>query len=98
MRTKRDLVIEENIRILVALVAGKSRGDQAFLQLRGFRNVYRLAIQLRALARFSNEQLVPGRVIHDSGNALSFCARSMLQRHRDGKDRKPVSEIRSAVQ
>src|ERR1700756_4071158 len=55
VRAQRDLVIEINIGILVALMAGKTGRDQAFLQLRGLRHVDRLAIEVCASSLLSRE-------------------------------------------
>ncbi len=41
VRVQRDLVIEVNIRILVPLVTRETRGQEAFLERSGFRDVNR---------------------------------------------------------
>ena len=52
---QRNLVVKMNIRILVPLTAGKAGREQALLQLRRFRNVDRLAVELRASSLLRGE-------------------------------------------
>src|SRR5258708_1555291 len=70
MRMQRDLMIKVNVRILVPLVAGKSRSQQGFLQLRNLRHVNRLAVELRTFADLGSEQLVARGIVHHSRNTL----------------------------
>ncbi len=46
MTMQRDLVIKEDIRVFVPLVAGKPRGQQRFRQIRDFGNMDALLIQI----------------------------------------------------
>src|ERR1700722_3264453 len=50
VRAQRDLVVEVNVGILVAFVAGKSGRDQALFQLRGLRDADGLPVQVRAFS------------------------------------------------
>src|ERR1017187_4344521 len=68
MRAQRDLVIEENIRILMPLVAGKPGRQQAFFQRSGFRDLNWLTIQPCASSLFRGKQLVTRGIVDHRGH------------------------------
>src|SRR5215469_13606277 len=78
MSPQRDLVVEENVRILVAFMTRESCGHQAFFQLRDFRNLDRLAIQLRAFPLFCGEKFVPRGIIDNAGYPSFFISQAVL--------------------
>src|SRR5260370_6383709 len=72
VRAQGDLVIEVDVRVFVAFVAGKSRGHQAFRQPRRLGNVDGQSVQPRATSLFSGEHLVATRGVDHAGNTLPF--------------------------
>src|SRR5689334_13733971 len=94
MSAQCDLVIEVDVRILVALVAGKTGRNQGFRQLGGPGDLDRFAVQPSAFALLCRKQLVASGVVQHTRNALLF----VLQGDGNAKDRKSMGKIGGAVE
>src|SRR5215471_10971545 len=67
---QRELVIEMDVRVLVALVTGEARGDQTFGQPRGFRDVNGAAVEHGSAALRGGKHLVAARIVDHAGDAV----------------------------
>src|SRR6266550_2675804 len=94
MRAQSDLMIEENIRILVPLMAGEPGGHQALRQIDGFGNMNALLVQIRTTYFFGGKKFVASGIVDHSRNHLPLA----LQRHLDTEHREPVREIRGSIE
>ena len=94
MRAQRDLVVEVNVRVLVALVTGKSSGHQTFRQVRCFRNRDALAIQGCAASLLGREKLVARGIVKNTCDAFAF----VFDTERDAEHRITVREVRRTVE
>src|SRR5277367_2054025 len=103
MRAQRDLVVEVDVRILVAGAAGKSGGQQAFRQIIRTRYLYFLSIQIRAFSLLRDEELIArGIVDYASDQCAVFVrgqsCRAVLKAERYAEYRKAMREICRAIQ
>src|SRR5437667_12381581 len=87
-------MIEENIRILVPLMARETGGHQALRQIVGFGNMNALLVQIRATSLFGDKKFVASGIVDHSCDHLPL----VLQRHRDTEHRKAVREIGGSVE
>ena len=94
VRAQRDLVIEVNVRILVAFVAGKPSCNQRFLKARRGRDVDGFSVQARAAAFLRGKQFVAGRIVNHARYALTF----VFDRQRHAEHRVAVREIGGAIE
>src|SRR5258708_26468881 len=76
--SQRNLMVEINIRILMALVAGKAGGHKALVQLRYLRNVDLLAVELRASSLLRGKQFAARGIIDNAGDADTLSVRKPL--------------------
>src|SRR5579862_1239419 len=96
---QRELVIEINVWILVALLAREAGRDQAFRQRWSCRDVERrdlerAGVQTRTAAEFGAEHFVARRIINHSGDPLALA----LNRQRYAKYGIAMCEISGAVE
>src|ERR1700690_1198135 len=87
-------MVEKDIRILMALMAGKSGSHQALGQIRSPRNMNTLLIQIGAASLPRREQFVPRGIIDHASDALP----SVVEPHRNAKHGETVREVRGSVQ
>ena len=87
-------MIEVNVRILVALVAGKASGRQAFGQVRNLRNLDALLVQIGAASLLRCEQLIARRIINHAGNSPVL----VFQPQGNAEYWKPVREVGGAIE
>src|SRR5438445_11539627 len=87
-------MIEENIRILVPLMAGETGGHQALRQIVCFGSMNALLVQIRATSFFGGKKFVARGIVDKSRNHLPL----VLQRHRDAEHRKAMREIRGSIE
>src|ERR1039457_4515003 len=94
VRAHRQLVIEVDVHVLAALLAGKSGGDQRIGQAPGRGHVNLAIVEIRARTFFSREHfLAQGIVDHPRDHLVAPCER---QCHVES--RVAVGKIRGAVQ
>src|SRR2546429_8099248 len=94
MRAQSDLMIEENIRILVPLMARETGGHQALRQIVCFGSMNALLVQIRATSFFGGKKFVASGIVDHSRNHLPL----VRQRHRDAEHRKAMREIRGSIE
>src|SRR5208337_5561961 len=92
--TQRDLMIEKNVGVGMALMAGKTGSDEGLGQPTGLGDVDLPVVQVRSAALLGREQFIPRGIVDYAGNPPAFEFHSQ----RDAKHRKPVGEIRSSIQ
>ena len=94
VRVQRNLMVEKDIRILMALMAWESGRHQAFCQVRRPRDMDSLLIQVSAASLFRREQFIPRGIVNHSSDPIPF----VLQSHRNAKHRETMREVRGSVQ
>ena len=94
MGAQRDLVIEIDVGVLVALVAGETGGHQALLELADRRHASSPAIQERPASLFRRKHLIAGGIKDHARNPLTF----VLKRQGDTEYWITMSKIRCAIQ
>ena len=82
----------------MALVAGKSGGEQGFFQLADLRYVNGLAIQLRSLTWLGAEQFIPGGVVNDRSDSLLGIRDSTFDRKGNAEHWKAVGKVGGPIQ
>src|SRR4051812_3683457 len=94
MSAQRNLVIEEDVGVLVPLVAGESSRNQRLSQIADFRNAYAVVVQVSTASKFRRKQLVAHGIVHQSGDSLPL----VFQRQRHAEYRKSMSEICGSIE
>src|SRR5579884_3680113 len=98
MGVKRDLVIEEDVRVLVPLVAGETGGYQALVQLADLRYVKRLAVEFGAFALLRGEEFIACRIVNHTRNPDLLILGTMLNRHRNGEHGESVGKVSGPIE
>src|SRR5205085_1688708 len=93
VRAQSDLVIEVNVGILMAFVAGKAGSHQAFRQVPRRGNVDALSVHKGPATLLGSKQVVARGIVDDSRYALAF----VFQGQRHTKNRVSVCKIGGAV-
>ena len=95
------LLIEVNVRIFVAFLAGETCCDQALTQCLSARHTYRSAIQIRSPAPFGGKKFVARWIINHACNELALlvlAGRRSFKAKRNTEHWKSVSKICGAIQ
>src|SRR5207237_7708691 len=91
---QRERLVEVDVGILVALLAGESGGQQAFGKFCRQRNMDALAIEKRSASLLGGKHLVATGIVKHAGDQFA----AVLKSQRDAKDRKAVGEVGGAVE
>ena len=87
-------MVEVDVRVLVALVAGEAGAEQRFGEACSFGDVHGLSVELGARATLGGEELIARGIVEEAGQQL-FTAR---QGDRDAEHGIAVGEVGGAVE
>src|SRR5579864_3378220 len=94
MRFESQLMVEINIRVQMAFLAGKSSTEQTFAERSYLGDLNTLTIERRSPAAFGREEFSAGRVEDDA--SYHFVIPNQSQGH--AEDREAVCEVRGSVE
>src|SRR5260370_33680397 len=87
-------MIKLDVWVLMALVTGKSRPQDALTQLGCARNVDGPAVQRGAFALLSGKRFITRGIVNDSGDQFA----AMLQAHGDAEHGIAMSKVRGSIE